>query len=87
MTDSGRYLSLFGEGEIVSMILKSVPEHLLDGLPDEDQVAIRAAIGKPVTLVGHDEDGRAILEFSDETGDMHTIWVDPASLEPIDSAL
>ena len=64
-----------------TIILKSVPEQLLDGLPHEDQVAIRAAVGQPVTLVGHNNEGRAEIEFRDAAGDLHTIWVDPASLD------
>jgi hypothetical protein len=58
-----------------TVILKSVPETVLNGLPDEDQAAIRAAIGKPMTIVGRDH-GRTELEFTDAAGDLHTIWID-----------
>ena len=50
-------------GEMVS--LTSLPPGLVDGLPQEDQDAIVAIVGKPVLLVGYDEDGRAELHFDD----------------------
>lgn len=65
-----------------TVILKRIPDGLLEGLPAEDQAAIRAAIGQPMTVVGHD-DGRAELEFSDAAGDLHTIWIDRASLDEV----
>ena len=43
-------------GEMV--LLKSIPPGLVDGLPQDDQNAIVAIIGKPVLLVGkRDERG------------------------------
>jgi hypothetical protein len=66
-------------GEIVS--LKSIPPGLLDGLPQEDQNAIAAIVGKPVLLVAYDEDGRAELHFDDafdvrtDHSHSHSIWV------------
>ncbi len=64
------------------VVLTAIPPGLLDGLPDEDQRAISAIVGKPVTLVGYDEDGRAELDFADpfEAGTTHTIWVAPKSI-------
>lgn len=62
-----------------SVILKDVPPELLNELPVEDQVAILAAIGRPVTLVGYSF-GQAELEFTDGAGDGHTIWVEPSCL-------
>ena len=69
-------------GETVS--LTSIPPGLLEGLPQEDQNAIVAIVGKPVLLVGYDQDGRAELHFDDpfdvRTGDYshsHSIWVAP----------
>lgn len=59
------------------MILQSVPDDLLVGLPEEDQAAIRAAVGRSVTVVGYDEAGRPEIEFADETGAVHTIWLEP----------
>ena len=50
----------------------------LDDLPEEDQVAINAAIGKPVLFNELDEHGRAELEFRDSKGIKHLIWLDPA---------
>jgi hypothetical protein len=66
------------------VILVALPPRLLDGLPDEDQRAIRAIVGKPVKLVGYDDRGSAELEFADpftvqtdEHIHTHTIWVAP----------
>jgi hypothetical protein len=61
-----------------SVILLEVPTGLVDDLPLEDQRAIRAVVGKPVVLVEYDECGRAELEFVDESGNNHSIWVAPA---------
>ena len=70
------------------VVLITVPPGLLDGLPAEDQRAITAIIGKPVMLVGYDEDGRAELYFadpfdvqSDEYSHTHKIWVAPEFIE------
>lgn len=66
------------------VILVAVPPGFLDGLPDEDQRAICAMVGKPVQLIGWDEDGRAELHFDDpfatrthDCRDTHSIWVGP----------
>jgi hypothetical protein len=71
-----------------SVVLVAVPPGLLDGLPDEDQRAITAIVGKPVMLVGYDEDGRAELHFpdpfdvqTDEYSHTHSIWVAPKFIE------
>lgn len=61
-----------------TVILKRLPEHFLDGLPADDQIAIQAAVGTPMTHVGTDQHGRAELEFRDAAGDIHTIWIDEA---------
>ena len=71
------------------VVLVAVPPGLLHGLPDEDQRAIRAIVGQPVSFLGYDEDGRAELEFADPfDGDpenyyshTHTIWVAPEFIE------
>ena len=53
------------------VVLLSLPPGLLDGLPDEDQRAIKAIVGKPVKFLGYDEIGRAELEFDDPlTGEL-----------------
>jgi len=52
-------------GEQVVFI--ALPPGLLDGLPEQDQRAIAAMVGKPVNLVGYDEAGRAELFFNDRS--------------------
>ena len=66
------------------VVLLALPPGFLDDLPDEDQRAITALVGKPVTLVGYDEDGRAELHFddpfhsrTDKSSHTHSIWVSP----------
>ena len=53
------------------------PPGFLDDLPEEDQQAIKDAIGKPVRLNKYDEDGRAVFEFTDRNGSCHTMYVGP----------
>ena len=66
------------------VVLVGLPSAFLNGLPVEDQRAITAMIGQPVTLVGYDEDGRAELEFDDPfDGSSHYIWVAPKFIAPI----
>jgi hypothetical protein len=67
-------------GEMV--VLTALPSGLLDGLPDDDQRAIQAIVGRPVLLRGYDEDGRAELHFDDpfdtrteHSSHTHSIWV------------
>lgn len=62
------------------VVLKSVPPELLRGLPESDRSAIAEQQGRQVQLVGYDEDGRAELEFTDQAGILHSIWVDPACI-------
>jgi len=66
------------------VVLQSLPPGLLDGLPEEDQRAIRAIIGRPVLLLEYDENGRAELVFDDPfdgvpgtSNHTHSIWVSP----------
>jgi hypothetical protein len=73
-------------GEMV--LLKSIPPGLVDGLPQDDQNAIVAIIGKPVLLVGYDDDGRAELHFddpfdgrADDYSHTHAIWVASVFIE------
>ena len=70
-----------------TVVLTTLPPGLIDGLPQEDQNAITAIVGKPVLLVGYHEDGRAELDFEDPfdvrtdgSSHTHTIWVPPASI-------
>jgi hypothetical protein len=77
----------------MKMILISVPDSLLHGLPIEDQTAIMSAIGQPVTIVeGDDRTCRGVfappneieIEWKDPaTGWIHTIWVEPSHLTPL----
>ena len=41
------------------VVLVAIPPGLLDGLPDGDQRAITAIVGKPINFVGYDDIGRA----------------------------
>jgi hypothetical protein len=61
------------------VILKALPPGFMDDLPDEDQRAISAMVGKPIVLNGYDRIGMAELEFEDPyiENSSHTIWVDP----------
>jgi hypothetical protein len=66
------------------VIFLALPPGLLDGLPEEDQRVIAARVGKPVTLVDYDEDGRAELEFDNPfDGTTHSIWVAPEFIAPV----
>ena len=51
-----------------TVVLREVPEGLLDGLPTEEQRAISETVGKPVRLNEYDGAGRAELEFTDREG-------------------
>jgi hypothetical protein len=71
-----------------TVLLRSIPLGLLDGLPQEDQDAIMAIVGRPVLLVAYDEDGRAELHFDDpfdirteDSSHTHSIWVPPEFIE------
>jgi hypothetical protein len=48
-----------------TVVLTALPPGLIDGLPEEDQRAIIAVVGRLLLLCGCDEDGRAELEFDD----------------------
>jgi putative acetyltransferase len=69
-----------------NVVLVAVPPGLLDDLPEEDQRAIVAIVGKPVALIDWDEDGRAELHFDDpfEPRTTHSIWVAPEFIAPRD---
>ena len=69
-----------------TVILLAVPD-FLDELDEEDQRAIEAMVGKPVTFVGFSEGGQAEVRFDDpfhpRTGKSsytHALWVDPESI-------
>jgi hypothetical protein len=63
------------------VILTSAPAALLQGLPKEDQTAIRSIVAHPVILAGFSY-GQAELEFTDSQGDDHTIWVERDLIRP-----
>jgi hypothetical protein len=67
------------------VILTELPAGLLDGLPFDDQQAIKVVVGKPVLLAGYDESGRAELEFTDQKGVIHFIYADPTLVIASDS--
>ena len=59
------------------VILKTLPPGFIDDLPEEDQRAISAVVGKPIILKKYQRDGRAELEFTDSDETIHLIYVDP----------
>lgn len=65
-------------------ILTRLPPGFLNDLPIEDQRAISEVIGKPILLNEYDEDGRAELEFTDQHGVIHFIYVRSEFLRPAD---
>lgn len=64
------------------VILKVLPPGLTDGLPEEDQQAISAVVGKPVVFEGYERNGAAKLEFMDKDDVIHLIWVEPKFVKP-----
>jgi hypothetical protein len=66
-----------------SVVLKELPQGLLDSLPIEDQNAISEVVGKPVRLNDYDSDGRAELEFVDRQRVLHFIYVDPVHIRSL----
>jgi hypothetical protein len=60
-----------------TVVLREVPQGLLDGLPEEDQRATSEIVGKPLRLNEYDDVGRAELEFTDSKGVVHFIYVSP----------
>jgi hypothetical protein len=63
------------------VVLTGLPTGFLDDLPEEDKLAISGVVGKAIILNGYDEDGRAELEFTEENGTIHFIYVNPAFLK------
>ncbi len=59
------------------------PKDLLSGLPEEDQSAIRAVIGKELTVKDFDKYGHVELHFLDKNDTFHYIWVRPSVLEVV----
>lgn len=65
-------------------VLTKLPPGFLNDLPTEDQRAISDVVGKPILLNEYDEDGRAELEFTDQHGVIHFIYVRPEFLRSAD---
>jgi hypothetical protein len=61
-----------------SVVVTALPAGFLDDLPNEDQQAISAVIGRPILLKEYDDVGRAELEFTDDNGVIHFIYVNPS---------
>lgn len=55
------------------VILTGLPPGFLDNLPQEDQRAISAVVGKRVRLDEYDEGGRAELEFKERNNSLHLL--------------
>ena len=68
----------------LQVVLKALPPGFLEDLPLEDRNAISKVVGKPITLNGYEEDGRAELEFADSEGVIHFIYVDPKFVVKVD---
>jgi hypothetical protein len=65
-----------------AVVLTEVPPGLLDDLPRADQQAISEAVGKPIALNEYDDNGRAELQFTDNRGVIHFIYVEPDFIRP-----
>lgn len=53
---------------------------LLRDLPVEDQIAIKAQIGKRLEIRGFNDQGNSELEFTDQEGVLHSIWVESSCI-------
>ncbi len=70
-----KHVRTSGKGPVQNVVLNQLPPGFLCGLPEADKKAILSVVGKPVRLVGYDDDGRAELEFRDARGVIHFIYV------------
>lgn len=68
-------------GDLVK--LKLVPPGLCDNLPIQDRKAILRASSSPMRFIEYDEVGRAGLEFTDNKGIIHIIYVNPDLLTSV----
>lgn len=57
------------------------PPELLTGLPESDQAAIVAAVGKEMVVEEFDSYGHVELMFKDAQDTIHFIWVRPTAVE------
>ena len=65
-------------GTMVRMLV--APEELISGLPESDQAAIQAVVGKKITVKGFDKYGHVEPRFRDKKKIIHYIWVRPSAL-------
>ena len=61
-----------------------IPQSLPEGLPEEDVIAINSQMGKTLIIEGFSENGDVELEFFDDFGHSHTIWIDASCLKKIE---
>ena len=59
-----------------TVTLQHVTQDLLRGLPAEDQRAIKQQVGEVLEIKGFNDQGYPELEFVDDAGVHHTIWVE-----------
>lgn len=64
------------------VVLKVLPPGLIDGLPEEDQRAISAVVGKAAIFEGYGRDGIVELEFMESNETIHSVWVKPKYIKP-----
>jgi hypothetical protein len=64
------------------VVLKALPSGFIDDLPEDEQRAISARIGRPIMLMGYDRDGRAELEFMAQDDLIHTLYVGLKFIRP-----
>ena len=64
------------------VVLTALPAGFVDDLPEEDQRAISAVVGTAILLVGFDDIGRAELQFQEQDGTYHTIFVAREFIQP-----
>jgi hypothetical protein len=65
------------------VVIERLPPGFLDDLPPEDQIAIRDVIGRPIKFNEIDSWGSAELEFGDNPGVGHFIYVDPSYIRAV----
>jgi hypothetical protein len=58
-----------------TVLVQRIPEELLKDLPVEDQDAINGCLGQFLTIVSFDSYEHAEIEFTDQQGNFHTIWI------------
>lgn len=73
-----------GEGNPITsedwVAFEIAPASLLNGLPEEDQIAIQQQAGTPLQINGFDEHGYVELEWWEGENNSRTIWIEPRHL-------